>query len=86
MDRFLGQIITVGFNFAPPGWALCEGQLLPIDQNPALFAILGTTFGGDGKTNFALPDLRGQASAQGSPSQGKLTRIIAIQGIFPTRS
>jgi microcystin-dependent protein len=57
-DPFLGQIQIVGFNFAPKGWATCDGQLLPINQNQALFAILGTTYGGDGRTTFGLPDLR----------------------------
>jgi microcystin-dependent protein len=52
--------MTAGFNFAPTGWALCNGQLLPISQNTALFSLLGTQFGGDGKSNFALPNLRGQ--------------------------
>jgi microcystin-dependent protein len=56
---FLGQIIPIGFNFAPKQWAFCNGQLLPINQNQALFALLGTTFGGDGRVNFALPNLQG---------------------------
>ncbi len=60
-DPFLGEIKIVAFNFAPKGWALCNGQLLPINQNQALFAILGTTYGGNGTTNFALPDFRGRA-------------------------
>jgi microcystin-dependent protein len=60
-DPFLGEIRMISFNFAPRGWALCNGQLLPINQNQALFALLGTTFGGNGQTNFALPDLRGRA-------------------------
>lgn len=55
---FLGEIRPVGFNFAPVGWAFCDGQLLSIDQNSALYALLGTTFGGDGVSTFALPDLR----------------------------
>src|SRR5437870_7970260 len=59
-DPFLGQIILVPYNFAPQGWAFCEGQLLPINQNQALFSLLGTTYGGDGRTTFALPDLRGR--------------------------
>ena len=58
-EPFVGQIMTAGFNFAPNGWALCDGQLLPISQNTALFSLLGTQFGGDGKTNFALPNLQG---------------------------
>ena len=62
MEPFLGQIIMVGFNFAPRGWAMCNGQLLSIAQNSALFALLGTTYGGDGQTTFALPDLRGRCA------------------------
>lgn len=58
---FLGQIQPFGFNFAPRGWATCDGQLLPIAQNTALFSLLGTTYGGDGRTTFALPDLRGRS-------------------------
>lgn len=61
MDPFIGQIMLVGFNFAPRGWALCNGQLLSIAQNSALFALLGIQFGGDGRTTFGLPDLRGRA-------------------------
>jgi microcystin-dependent protein len=57
---FLGQIEAFAFNFAPKGWARCAGQLMPIRQNQALFSLLGTTFGGDGRTNFALPDLQGR--------------------------
>jgi microcystin-dependent protein len=57
---FLSEIRIVSFNFAPKGWALCNGQLLPINQNQPLFALLGTTYGGNGQTNFALPNLRGQ--------------------------
>lgn len=57
---FLSEIKIVSFNFAPKGWALCNGQLLPINQNQALFSLLGTTYGGNGQTTFALPDLRGR--------------------------
>lgn len=60
MDPFIGQIILFAGDFAPRGWALCNGQLLTVSQNDALFSILGTTYGGDGKTTFALPDLRGR--------------------------
>ena len=60
-EPFLGEIRIVGFNFAPRGWALCDGQILPINQNQALYSLLGTTYGGDGRTSFALPDLRGRA-------------------------
>jgi microcystin-dependent protein len=59
-EPFLSEIRVFSFNFAPKGWALCNGQLLPINQNQALFALLGTTYGGNGTTNFALPDLRGR--------------------------
>lgn len=59
-DPFIGEIKLVSFNFAPRGWASCNGQLLPIGQNQALFALLGTQYGGDGRVNFALPDLRGR--------------------------
>ena len=59
-EPFLSEIKIVSFNFPPKGWALCNGQLLPINQNQALFALLGTTYGGNGQTNFALPNLRGQ--------------------------
>jgi microcystin-dependent protein len=59
-EPFLSEIRIMSFVFAPKGWALCDGQLLPINQNQALFSLLGTTFGGDGRVNFALPDLRGR--------------------------
>jgi microcystin-dependent protein len=59
-EPFLSEIRIMSFVFAPKGWALCNGQLLPINQNQALFSLLGTTFGGDGRVNFGLPDLRGQ--------------------------
>src|SRR5512139_3274776 len=58
-EPFLSEIRLFSFNFAPRGWALCNGQLLPINQNQALFSLLGTTFGGDGRVNFALPNLQG---------------------------
>ncbi|MEP0264115.1 tail fiber protein [Dokdonia sp.] len=62
MDPFLAEITMFGGNFAPRGWAFCNGQLLPINQNSALFSLLGTTYGGDGRTTFALPDLRGRVA------------------------
>jgi microcystin-dependent protein len=80
-DAFVGEITMFAGNFAPRGWAFCEGQTLPISQNQALFAILGTTYGGDGRTNFKLPDLKKQWSRLGG-----VKYIIAIQGIFPSRS
>lgn len=61
MEAFIGTILPVAFNFAPPGWALCQGQLLPIAQYSALYSLLGTTYGGDGQHTFGLPDLRGRA-------------------------
>jgi microcystin-dependent protein len=67
-DPFLSQIALFSCNFAPRGWALCNGQLLPINQNQALFSLLGTTYGGDGRTNFALPDLRGRVPIGVNPS------------------
>lgn len=63
-EPFLGEIRTTSFAFAPKGWALCNGQLLAINTNQALFAILGTTYGGNGQTTFALPDLRGRVPVQ----------------------
>ena len=67
-EPFLSEIRIMSFGYAPKGWALCNGQLLPINQNQALFALLGTTFGGDGRVNFALPDMRGRTPIHvGSP-------------------
>ena len=60
-DPFLGEVKIISWNFPPKGWAFCNGQLLPINQNQALFSILGTTYGGDGRTNFALPNLQGRS-------------------------
>jgi len=65
-EAFLGEIRLFSFTFAPKGWATCDGQLLPINQNQALFSLLGTTFGGNGQTNFALPDLRGRTPIHAS--------------------
>lgn len=59
-EPFLAEIRIVGFNFAPRGWAFCDGQILPINQNQSLYSLLGTTYGGDGRTSFALPDMRGR--------------------------
>ena len=67
-DPFVAEIRIFPFNFAPKGWAWCDGQLLPLSQNTALFSLLGTTYGGDGKSNFALPDLMGRAPMH--PGQG----------------
>jgi len=76
MEPFLGQIIMFGGNFAPRGWAFCDGQLLPISAYSALFSILGTTYGGDGRTTFALPDLRGRAAIHAGTGPGLSTRKI----------
>jgi len=73
MDPYIGEIRLVGFNFAPVGWAFCNGQLLQIREHTALFSLLSTTYGGDGKTTFGLPDLRGRAAVgfgQGPGLQG----------------
>lgn len=77
-EPFLGEIRMVGFNYAPDGWAPCDGRLLPIAQNSALFALLGTTYGGDGIVNFALPDLRGRV-AVGMGNGPGLTPILQGQ-------
>lgn len=73
-EPFLGEIRMMGFNFAPRGWALCAGQQLPINQNSALFSLLGTTYGGNGVTTFALPDLRGRAPMQFGQGPGLSNR------------
>jgi microcystin-dependent protein len=67
-EPFIAEIRIVGFNFPPKGWAFCDGQILPISQNTALFSLLGTTYGGNGQTNFALPNLQGCSPMQ--PGQG----------------
>ena len=67
-DPFVAEIRIFPFNFAPLGWAACDGQLIPLSQNTALFSLLGTTYGGDGKSNFALPDMQGNAPMH--PGQG----------------
>lgn len=69
MDAFLGTIMAVGFNYPPRGWLSCNGQVIPIAQNSALFALLGTMYGGDGQTTFGIPDLRGRV-AVGAQAQG----------------
>ena len=68
MDPFVAEIRIFPFNFAPKGWAFCDGQILPLSQNTALFSLLGTTYGGDGKSNFALPNMAGNAPMH--PGQG----------------
>ena len=80
MEPFIGQIMMFGGNFAPRGWAFCDGQLLPISQNTALFSILGTTYGGDGRTTFALPDLRGRAAMHPGRGPGLSSRRLGEKG------
>ena len=77
MEPFIGQIQLFPYNFAPRGWAPCDGRTLPISQNTPLFSLIGTNFGGDGKTTFALPKLAGPAAYVGY--------YIALMGIFPSR-
>ncbi|GAC1405993.1 MAG: hypothetical protein PVS3B3_37570 [Ktedonobacteraceae bacterium] len=80
MDNpFIGLVALFPFNCAPQGWAACEGQLFSINQNQALFTLLGTNFGGNGTDDFALPDLRGKEPAD------NLSYYIALQGMYPSR-
>jgi microcystin-dependent protein len=83
-DPFVAEIRIFPFNFAPKGWAFCNGQLLPLSQNTALFSLLGTTYGGDGKSNFGLPNLQGSAPMH--PGQGPGLSLYALgqQGGTPT--
>ncbi|MEP3437319.1 MAG: tail fiber protein [Hoeflea sp.] len=69
-EPFLAEVRLMGFNFAPRGWAFCDGQILPINQNQSLYSLLGTTYGGDGRTSFALPDLRGRTPLHTGNSNG----------------
>jgi microcystin-dependent protein len=80
MNPFLAQIVMFGGNFAPRGWALCDGQTLPINSNQALFALLGTTYGGDGRTTFALPDLRGRSPISQGTGPGLSTIKLGQRG------
>ncbi|WP_431477560.1 phage tail protein [Massilia eburnea] len=79
-ERYIGEIRMFSGNFAPVGWAMCNGQLLPIAQNTALFSILGTTYGGNGKTNFALPDLRQRIPMHAGTGPGLSPRDLGEQG------
>lgn len=74
MEPFIGQIIMFAGTFAPRGWALCDGQLLDIARHPTLFSLLGTTYGGDGRTSFALPDLRGRVAVHAGAGPGLTAR------------
>lgn len=77
---YIGEIRIFAGNFAPAGWAFCEGQLLPISENDALFVLLGTTYGGDGQETFALPDLRGRLPMHAGTGQGLLSYILGESG------
>ena len=79
-DPFVGEIREFAFNFAPKGWAKCNGQLLAISQNTALFSILGVTYGGDGKSTFALPDLQGRVPMGPGQGQGLSQRDVGEEG------
>src|SRR5438105_7153604 len=79
---FVAEIRCFGCNFPPTGWAFCDGQLMPISQNTALFSLLGTTYGGDGKSNFALPDMQGNAPMQQGQGKGLSLRDLGeISGV-----
>ncbi len=80
MEPYLGQIALVAFNFAPVGWAFCDGTLLSIDQNSALFSLIGTTYGGDGQTNFALPNLLSRIPIHQGQSGGTSIYVIGQTG------
>jgi microcystin-dependent protein len=75
-DQFVAEIRIFPFNFPPTGWAFCDGQLMPISQNTALFSLLGTVYGGDGKSTFALPDMQGNAPMQPGQGQGLSLRDL----------
>jgi microcystin-dependent protein len=79
-DPFVAEIRIFPFNFAPKGWAWCDGQLLPLSQNTALFSLLGTTYGGNGKSNFALPDLQGRAPMHPGQGPGLSLHDLGEQG------
>jgi len=79
MEPFLGQIMWAGFPFAPQGWASCNGAVMPLEQNVALFSLLGTSFGGDGRTTFGLPDLGG-AVAVGTSATRPIGQTLALGG------
>lgn len=75
-DPFIGQIMQVGFNFAPRGWAMCDGQILSINDHQALFSLLGTAYGGNGSTTFGLPDLRGRVALHQGNGSGLTNRLM----------
>jgi len=80
MEPFLGSLLLVPYNFAPQGWLLCQGQLLPISQYTALFSLLGTTYGGDGRSTFGLPDLRGRVPISAGQGPGLQDYVLGQVG------
>lgn len=86
MEPFIGSIIRFAGNFAPRGWAFCEGQLLDISQWSALFSILGTAYGGDGRTTFALPNFKKKEDRDPITKGGFGRHIIALEGLYPSRN
>ena len=78
-EPYVGQVIAVGFNFAPVGWQICDGSLLPISQYETLFALIGTTYGGDGQTTFAVPDLRGRVAVGAGQGNGLSNYLLGQQ-------
>jgi microcystin-dependent protein len=90
-EPFLAEILIVGFNFAPRGYAFCDGQILPINQNQSLYSLLGTTYGGDGRTTFALPDLRGRTpihldGTNPLGSKGGAEQVTLTEATIPSHS
>src|SRR3954453_23481682 len=79
-DPFVAEIRIFPFNFAPKGWAWCNGQILPLSQNTALFSLLGTTYGGDGKSTFALPDIQGRSVMQPGQGPGLSDHLLGATG------
>lgn len=83
MDPYVAEIRVFGFNFAPKGWAFCDGQILPISQNTALFSLLGTNYGGDGKSTFALPNFQGSAAISQGEGSGLSPYFVGEEGGAP---
>jgi microcystin-dependent protein len=88
-ENWVGEIVTIPYNFAPRGFVFCEGQKLPVSQNQALFSLLGTNYGGDGRTTFGLPDTRpleADAKKKSRASRPPFRYAIALTGLYPSRS
>jgi microcystin-dependent protein len=82
VDPYIGQINLFPWKWAPRGWAKCDGSLLSVTDHQALFSLLGTTYGGDGRTNFGLPDMRGKKTVNGQ----RVNYYVSLQGIYPSRN